>query len=168
MVLWIRLFVLVIGISGKRAADSEDMAANRLSTEEKTSINQAQEELTTEAGNDDEPTMMPGVPQAPQNRDYADYEEEKRQDQEIDSKEPSFNEPDEFKNVISPDSGDLSSLQYFGAIILAFTLASVVIFYVWRWRAQRTNNRLYEPTASSFNNPISFPGTRYSDDSTQL
>ena len=101
---------------------------------------------------------MPGVPQAPQNRDYADYEEEKRQDQEraslkkkfkiqrisnslfskeIDSTESSFNEPDEFKNVISPDSGDLSSLQYFGAIILAFTLASVVIFYVWRWRAQR-------------------------------
>ena len=56
---------------------------------------------------------------------------------EIDSKDSSFNEPDEFKNVISPDSGDLSSLQYFGAIILAFTLASVVIFYVLRWRAQR-------------------------------
>ncbi|CBY10048.1 unnamed protein product [Oikopleura dioica] len=156
----LRVVVLLISIYANvtgRDADSEEQLLT-----EQPSITQTPE--PTESGND-ETKITSNIPQVPQNRDYPDYEEEKRQDQKID--EPEVYEPDEFKNVISADTDDLSSLRYSAAVVLAFTLASVVIFYAWRWRSQRTNNQLYEPTGS-FNNPISFPGTRYSDDSTEF
>jgi len=125
-----RILVLLLGIYAnvtERDADSEESLLT-----EKPSISP-----TPETPESEEVAITSNIPQVPQNRDYPDYEEEKRQDQKIDELEDYSDEPDEFKNVISGETGDFSSVQYSAAIVLAFTLASVVIFYAWRWRWQR-------------------------------